>query len=80
MTTGRRRWEDLTPKQQAAIRRLRNLATYIASSTDAEFELSEPSPRGRKGRDHSASRTVSFTVYRVGRFDDIGWRQWREER
>ena len=75
----RRQWEELTPKQQDAIRRLRNLATYIVSSADEEFEMFEPAPRGRKGRDHSQLRTISFVVGRVMRFDDIGWRQWHDE-
>lgn len=42
----------------------------------------EPSPRGRKGRDRSASRFISFEVEDVRAFDSIGWelmrKRWHE--
>lgn len=66
-------------KQRDAIRRLRNLATYIAHGTDEDFDMLEPAPRGRKGRDHSPHRSITFTVHHVMHFDDIGWEQWGEE-
>lgn len=56
--------------------RLVELEEYVLRGGD--LLLSEPEPRGHKGRDHSASRPITFRVMDVARFDNLAWSMMRE--
>jgi hypothetical protein len=66
-------------ERRAVIAALNNLAHYVEQGYPLEW--TDPAPRGRKGRDRSAHRYISFKVLNVPAYDRIGWdlmpRSWR---